>query len=215
MEMHRWCYRRDGEWFRANLEQTLGRSDKTRFWDGLWCGESALKSIFPRLYQLSSRKDSKVKEMGRWEDGTWTWDLLWRRALRDNEKEWEREIGNRLNGLQPMEEEEDGWRWKGNPRGGYGVKDAYYQIETRRSLNRQGENQFLSAGDFWSFDALLKAKLTAWRLILNRLLRETIYKRETCFVPKKPFVSVVEMRMNRRDTYLWNARRRQRCGQEL
>lgn len=104
--------------------------------------------------------------------------MRWRRALRDNEKEWERELGNRLSEVQLSEEVEDGWKWKGCPRGIYSVKDAYHQIEMRKRSGLGRGDQLDAVGDVWSFAAPFKAKLTAWRLALNRLpTRDNLKKR--------------------------------------
>ncbi|GJU20664.1 hypothetical protein Tco_1154006 [Tanacetum coccineum] len=38
----------------------LGNGTSTRFWDDIWCGESTLKSKFPRVYMLDNDRDCIV-----------------------------------------------------------------------------------------------------------------------------------------------------------
>lgn len=77
---------REGGWFWDNIEVMLGDGTETDFWEGMWSGSRSLKDQFPRLFLLSSKKEGRVADMGRWEERVWRWKLEWRRALRDNER---------------------------------------------------------------------------------------------------------------------------------
>lgn len=74
------------------MVQRLGDGRKAQFWEGAWSGEKMLKELFPRLFLLSTSKKGSVSEMGRWEDGSWSWWLRWRRPL----FEWEHDLENEL-----------------------------------------------------------------------------------------------------------------------
>ncbi|GJT82777.1 hypothetical protein Tco_1057119 [Tanacetum coccineum] len=43
-------------------KKNVGNGEKTLFWDDLWIGEDVLKSKFPRLFALESRKDISMAE---------------------------------------------------------------------------------------------------------------------------------------------------------
>jgi len=61
----------------------LGDRRKIRFWDDKWVGDQALKLKYPRLYLLSTSKESiidDVRERGTGENGeAFTCKLSWRR----------------------------------------------------------------------------------------------------------------------------------------
>ncbi|GKC24535.1 hypothetical protein Tco_1026685 [Tanacetum coccineum] len=38
----------------------LGNGENTMFWDDIWCGDTALKQLYPRLYALESCKSVRV-----------------------------------------------------------------------------------------------------------------------------------------------------------
>ncbi|GKA91038.1 hypothetical protein Tco_0812908 [Tanacetum coccineum] len=65
----------------------LGNGTSTRFWDDIWCGESTLKSKFPRVYMLDNDRDCIVANWMHfvdWSSGSvalldkpnsWSWSL--------------------------------------------------------------------------------------------------------------------------------------------
>lgn len=38
---------------------------------------------FNRLFRVSSQQESKISEIGRWEENEWIWEFVWRRGLRE------------------------------------------------------------------------------------------------------------------------------------
>lgn len=118
----------DGDWFWESLVQVLGDGMTADFWDGLWSGEQPLKSIFNLLFQLSTKKDKKVGEMGSWENGRWKREMGWRRELRDREKVWEGDLLQFLQNFSITEGARDAWKGGGQSSGQYSVKTAYKEI---------------------------------------------------------------------------------------
>ncbi|GAU25978.1 hypothetical protein TSUD_166610 [Trifolium subterraneum] len=53
----------------------------TSFWFDPWLGGTPLRTQFQRLFQVSTQSTSTVREMGKWVEGQWLWDLRWRRDL--------------------------------------------------------------------------------------------------------------------------------------
>ena len=41
----------------------LGDGCKTRFWEDLWCGEVALCTSFPSLYEVAGSKGARVVDL--------------------------------------------------------------------------------------------------------------------------------------------------------
>ena len=64
----------------------IENGNSVRFWHDRWCDVGILKRAFPRLYSLSLQKNFRVSHLGEWREGSWVWNLLWRRHLYD----WER-----------------------------------------------------------------------------------------------------------------------------
>lgn len=61
-------------WFKNKLERVIGDGKMTSFWEDSWVDESeSLKSRFPRLYHMSRGRETRVSEMGVWEEGCWNW----------------------------------------------------------------------------------------------------------------------------------------------
>lgn len=48
--------------------------------------EKPVKELFPRLFYLSNKQEGTAREMGRWVDGRWRWELGWRRDILEREK---------------------------------------------------------------------------------------------------------------------------------
>lgn len=85
------------------MERRLGDGSDTDFWDGNWIGGPSLKSLFPRLFHLSTKQNAKVKEIGERVQGEWRWKVVWRRALRDSEEAGVAEMMHLIQNFQPME----------------------------------------------------------------------------------------------------------------
>lgn len=118
----------DSGWFWDNLVQRVGDGKDFSFWEGLWVGDKTLKEAFPRLYNLSTRKDGLVKDMGEWCEGRWTWKVEWRRRLLDRERALESDLFNLLAAVSLTEGTRDRWEW-GNGKGRvFSVKEAYLAI---------------------------------------------------------------------------------------
>lgn len=73
------------DWFWGKLTQNLGNGDEISFWNGSWLRNKPLVEIFSRLYHLSAMKEGTVREMRRWIDDRWSWEIVWRRALLEME----------------------------------------------------------------------------------------------------------------------------------
>ena len=56
----------------------VGDGKNTLFWEDLWVGDSCLKDRFPRLYSLSSQRETFIAECGVWDGFSWNWNLIWR-----------------------------------------------------------------------------------------------------------------------------------------
>ncbi|PNX79260.1 hypothetical protein L195_g035244 [Trifolium pratense] len=91
----------------------MGGGNSIKFWKDVWVGDQSLELRFPRLFAVSVQQDSVVKEAGRWLDGDWQWELLWRR----NFFVWEEALVRDLMEVishRVITDAEDRWMWKPN-----------------------------------------------------------------------------------------------------
>ncbi|GKU95494.1 hypothetical protein SLEP1_g8850 [Rubroshorea leprosula] len=77
--------RENAGWLAEGFRLKLGEGKEVSFWWDKWCGGRCLTNMFPRLYLLSTDKEKKCYQMGKELNGTWEWNLEWRRRL----IEWE------------------------------------------------------------------------------------------------------------------------------
>lgn len=167
-----------GKWFWDNLEVKLGVGSVTSFEDGLWSSDRSLKDMYPRLYQLSAVSESKVIEMGSWDEGAWRWKLRWRRELRDREKEGETALIKFLQQFVLSEGTKNMWHWRGKGGDYLSIKAAYEAIMKRCSSPGSVEAVGNRFDGVWRTQALFKTQVFAWRLLWDRLpTKDNLIKR--------------------------------------
>ncbi|XP_057793926.1 uncharacterized protein LOC131010427 [Salvia miltiorrhiza] len=156
-------------WFRENISRRLGNGRETNFWDHPWAGPELLKHKFPRFFRLSLRRDVKVEECGRWEEGSWKWELKWRRTLRETEMEAVNLLTSFISPFVLIADSDDGWSWSASTDGKFTTKLAYEAIKTRRSEITAQSTEALAAASVWQTLAPQKAVVNAWIILRRRL----------------------------------------------
>ena len=94
----------------------VGNGSSVRFWHDNWCEAGILKRIFPRLFAISLQKNLFISQMGDWIEGSWAWDLRWRRILYDWENDEVLRLIQFIEQKRPNRDKEDGvyWKYSGN-----------------------------------------------------------------------------------------------------
>ncbi|XP_057793215.1 uncharacterized protein LOC131009826 [Salvia miltiorrhiza] len=159
--------REEEKWFSGNIQRFVGNGREVSFWGEIWVGDSPLKILFPRLFNLSLFKDGKVEGAGKWTEEGWVWEFKWRRELREREKEMEADMRSLIGALSPSPDLKDGWNWKSAAGGTFSTKAAYEEC-----AKSEGEHpgRYIEANtQLWTAPAPNKARVTAWRSICNRL----------------------------------------------
>lgn len=113
-------------WFEGLVSKRIGDGGTTKFWEELWVkGEASLKLKYKRIYDISLQHQSSIKEMGRWEGDSWSWNLVWRRNL----FAWEaNQLENMMRDISIValkREDHDSWIWEAASDGVFSVKSAY------------------------------------------------------------------------------------------
>ena len=55
--------------FSKLLWYDVGDGTRVKFWKHVWCEDCSLKEVFPKLYSLSTARDSLVVEVMGWYGG--------------------------------------------------------------------------------------------------------------------------------------------------
>ena len=94
----------------------VGCGDSILFWHDRWCEAGPLKGAFPRLFTLSLQKNLFINKMDDWNEGTWSWNIRWRRVLYDWKNEEVLRLENLIEQKMPRKKTADGvyWRASGN-----------------------------------------------------------------------------------------------------
>ncbi|XP_057803730.1 uncharacterized protein LOC131019067 [Salvia miltiorrhiza] len=158
-----------GGWFFENLSRHVGNGRDTKLWVDRWVGGKPLRFVFPRLFQLCENKNVSIEESGRWENGSWSWELKWRREL----FEWEKWLVNDLiviisDGFS-CSGNSDEWRWKATKNGKFTTKSAYQIIAASRGETQSNQLSHDVLAKVWEAPAPHKVKVTAWRCLRNRV----------------------------------------------
>lgn len=102
--------------------------------------------------------------MGSWHDGVWSWELNWRRDLREWERVWVAELLSIIRQVQLKENTVDKWLWKDNICEGFSVKSAYSLL--RGDSNQQQLNEFMN---IWVAYVPSNVKTFIWKLHWGRV----------------------------------------------
>ncbi|XP_057771186.1 uncharacterized protein LOC130990997 [Salvia miltiorrhiza] len=124
--------------------------------------------LYFRLYHLCANKEALVSEYGRWVNESWVWDLVWRRALFDREREATNELISAISSVTPIAGNKDGWIWKAASDGKYSTKLAYACIEEHKNRSALAPT-VKDLLKMWGTATLQKARVAAWRVLRNRM----------------------------------------------
>ncbi|GKV39338.1 hypothetical protein SLEP1_g47120 [Rubroshorea leprosula] len=151
----------------------VGEGNKVDFWQERWAGDKTLRDLCPRLYALAVKKEGKVSDMGKWDEGRWAWHVEWRRGTIGREKDEEGVLEKALEGVKLKEGVRDVWKWRHEMDGKYVVKTAYVFLDSMESAL---EDQICKL--IWCRLVPSKVAFFRWRLCLNRLpTKENLQKR--------------------------------------
>ena len=111
----------------------VGSGNYILFWHDIWCEASPLKGVSPRLFTLSIQKNLFINQIGTWHEGSWSWNLRWRRDLYDWEEEEKARLSNLIDQKRPKRETSDGVFWAGSGNTSFHAKsitDKIYESST-------------------------------------------------------------------------------------
>ena len=86
----------------------MGNGKNTSFWNDCWIGNASLPTLFPPLYNLTTKKPATENNF--WEDKH-EWNISYRRNLKEKEFEDWLALMNLLSTVNPTTSR-DKWTWK-------------------------------------------------------------------------------------------------------
>ncbi|XP_057811882.1 uncharacterized protein LOC131026130 [Salvia miltiorrhiza] len=158
-------------WIRVvrSIHGEVGNGRDTKFWVDRWVGGKPLSFAFPRLFRLCENMNASIEESGRWENGSWLWELKWRRELFDWEKGLLDDLIRCISVGSPCSGMSDEWRWKASKNGKFTTNSAYQIIAASRGDSHSNQLSHEVLAKVWDAPAPHKVKVTAWRCLRNRL----------------------------------------------
>ncbi|KAA0039770.1 LINE-1 retrotransposable element ORF2 protein [Cucumis melo var. makuwa] len=151
------------EWFQRHVSWKIKNGRSFSFWHSHWHQNSPLSSHYPRLYALSTNKESSIRDM--WNNTLMDWDLNPRRQLREWEHPLWAELKNSLN-ASFCENGNDSPMWTLNSNGLYtvaSVKKTLQQPE-QNLLDFQSQNTFKN---LWKTSIPKKCIFFIWTLLYD------------------------------------------------
>ena len=126
---------------------------------------SNLDQQFNQMFLISRQQNSKICDMGSLSNGTWRWDLKWRRNLFDHEHAEAVTFMELISNVQIQPHVKDSLRWSADPSGIYSSKSAYrLLISVNRDIPQPNIYNL-----FWRLNIPPRAAVFAWRILKNRL----------------------------------------------
>ena len=148
-------------WFQAIIEWKVGVGDKVRFWEDAWVSSNNFKTMFLRLYSISSNQRKKVGEIGEWAESIWQWRLRWRRDMFEWENAKREKLLGALNQVILNKEVNDLQVWGGDASGQFTVKSTYGCLSNH--VNGDNNEYFKQ---LWKVKALPNVITTACMVLL-------------------------------------------------
>ncbi|KAL8469022.1 hypothetical protein ACS0TY_032009 [Phlomoides rotata] len=157
------------EIYKGSGSSSSGHRNDTSFWSDTWVDELPLKSKFNILYRVSEQRESKVGEMGSWDDCGWNWVFRWSRELRGREVFILNELISCLNRFKMQQDSVDSWRWIHSNNGVFSTSTAYKKIEEQVAGSPNGAADDKAFERLWSSHAPKRQQTIVWKILKERM----------------------------------------------
>ncbi|KAJ0545597.1 putative RNA-directed DNA polymerase [Helianthus annuus] len=147
----------------TSLKSIVGMGEKTLFWVDTWIGNEPLKVQFPNLYQLSSKKKAKIKDVYRSINGGIIWDWGWIRTPNSVEEKQEMDTLKERLQQQKMTQTGDIWVWKNYENQEFCVKNVKLALSQNLDISSSPNNYC------WNNWATRKSATFVWRAIDEKI----------------------------------------------
>ncbi|GKU94470.1 hypothetical protein SLEP1_g7966 [Rubroshorea leprosula] len=152
-------------WLLEGFRIKVGEGKRVSFWWDEWCREICLANKFPRLYTWSTGKDKECFQMGRALNGTWRWNLTWRRTLHQWEDEAATELQKMIEKVKMSPGSADKWEWTHSTDREYSTATAYAILTKQRREEEEAEMY----KRVWNPSIPTKVAAFNWKVLLDRI----------------------------------------------
>ncbi|KAI9161242.1 hypothetical protein LWI28_015677 [Acer negundo] len=149
---------------KEGLPIVIGCGNRANFWEDIRWDSIPLKSVFPRIFALSTKKDCKVFEFGIWQGANWEWKIPLRRSLFGLEEEQWKCFLTTLDSVKIRNRIEDTIAWSFNPKGVFSVSSF------RKCLESSPTNYQCNTKLIWNGFCPPKVDVFVWNLLKGRTL---------------------------------------------
>ncbi|XP_026438254.1 uncharacterized protein LOC113336795 [Papaver somniferum] len=104
---------------------SIGRGNKTNFWDDVWCHEKTLRELFPKLWKISRKKEATVEDIYIDDGAGPSWNIDPCRRLKDQEIQDVTEFSRLLDDRRAPVATDDKREWTYSPKGMFSVSSCY------------------------------------------------------------------------------------------
>jgi hypothetical protein len=122
--------------FHKHLRFTVGKGDRVRLWHDCWCGDRALKDVFPTIFEYASHKDAFLNDVMVRHNGRVVWNVSFMRNFNDWELDFVVEFFTLIESKAPLREVEDGSWWHLRKNGRFDIRSFYDALRDSPHVSR-------------------------------------------------------------------------------
>ena len=134
-----------------------------RLWHDCWCGDMALKDIFPNLFECASHKDAFMNEVLSWHNGKVVWNVSFMRNFNDWELDSVVEFLTLIESKAPLQEVKDGPWWHLRKNGRFDICSFYEVL-------RDAPQVVFPWKSIWRTKAPRRVRFFIWSAAWNKIL---------------------------------------------
>uniref|UniRef100_A0A2N9GAG5 Reverse transcriptase domain-containing protein n=1 Tax=Fagus sylvatica TaxID=28930 RepID=A0A2N9GAG5_FAGSY len=149
--------------FHNHLRFTVGRGDRVRLWHDCWCGDRALKDVFPSIFECASQKDAFLNEVMVRHNGRVVWNVSFLRNFNDWEIDFVVQFLNLIESKAPLQEVEDGPWWHLRKNGRFDIRSFYDAL-------RDSPHVVFPWRSIWRTKAPRRVRFFVWSAAWNKIL---------------------------------------------
>jgi hypothetical protein len=149
--------------FRRHVKFDPGEGTKIRFWDDVWCGDSALKEAFPGLFTIARFKEASIADNMECSSGSIQWNIQFSRLIHDWEVDELALFYRCLYACKLRGDGKDKLWWMPSRKGIFEVKSYYRALSPRWSFSFTWKS-------VWRSQAPPRVAFFVWTAARSRIL---------------------------------------------
>jgi len=155
--------------FLQQMKVEVGNGERTKFWEDPWMQAGIIKSLFPKLYSISSQQNTIIARMGWFEGQVWRWILAWNRELSHDKLKEVDELHRLSVQYQIVQNKEDELLWG---------TEKCYTVKALQQLMDRGDSCDNLVCKAWMNLAPPKVDFFMWLALLGKLNTKEILWRK-------------------------------------